>query len=69
MAKVSSIQMLTLFSGCHTGEAQSSVNLPETFRQISEIWENAETSKLEKRIVAENHLHVAVSVRNYVAYI
>ena len=52
-------QMFTLFSGCHAvGRLSSlskeaphligSLNLCETIRQISEVWENPQTQNLEK---------------------
>ena len=55
----SKFQMFTLFSGRHIGVPRmytnmhgvfilGSVNLRKIFRRISEVWENAETQKLEK---------------------
>ena len=48
----SKFQMFTVFSGRHVGGVQGgsivgSVNLPKTFRRISEVWGNADP-KLEE---------------------
>ena len=44
----------------HGGSTLCSVNLPKTFRWISQVWENSETYNLEMHLILHyfSHLHV-----------